>query len=228
MRDQTRPLRIYSCKDKYTIVADLLRSKTGTLLDVGARDRVLRRFLDPQTLIYYSGDLSPGHDYQLNLEEKLPLADCSFDYVVALDVLEHVEHIHLAFQELARITRKCLIIALPNMATLPRRWSFLWHGNLGTGKYDLLFEHQGDRHRWLTVYSEINTFIDVNAAQAGLNLDMVIEELESGRIMRFIALVATSLGFFRNGLMTGRCIYVMVRKQAGDVHSRFQISNRRQ
>lgn len=226
MRDQTRPLKIHSRKDKYTIVADLLRGKKGTLLDVGARDRVLGRLLDLQALTYYSADLGPGYDYQLNLEEKLPLADRSFDYVVALDVLEHVEHIHLAFQELARIARKCLIIALPNMATLPRRWSFLWRGNLDTGKYDLFPEHQGDRHRWLTVYPEVNAFINANSTQAGLNLDRVVEELESGLIPRRIAVWLISFGLFRNGLVTGRCIYVMTRKQAVDVHSGFQISNR--
>ncbi|MEM4204979.1 MAG: methionine biosynthesis protein MetW [Candidatus Methanomethylicaceae archaeon] len=212
MRDQKRPLKIYSRKDKYTIVADLLRGEKGVLLDVGARDRTLGRLLASQGLIYYSADLGPGYDYQLNLEEKLPLADRSFDYVVALDVLEHIEHIHLAFQELARITRKCLIIALPNMAALPRRWSFLWRGNLGTGKYALLTEHQGDRHRWLTVYPEINAFISTNAAQAGLDLDRVVEELESGVIPRRIAIGLASLGFFRSGLLTGRCIYVMARK----------------
>lgn len=212
MSDQPRPLKTYSRKDKYTIVADLLRGKTGTLLDVGARDRVLGRLLDPHAFTYYSADLSPGHDYQLNLEEKLPLPDHSFDFVVALDVLEHVEHIHLAFQELARITRKCLIIVLPNIATLPRRWSFLWRGNLGTGKYDLLTEHQGDRHRWLTVYPEINAFVNANSAQAGLNLDRVVEELESSIIPRRIAIRLISFGLFRNGLLTGRCIYVMTRK----------------
>lgn len=221
MTNQAVPLEIYSRKDKYAIVADLLQGKKGTLLDVGARDRTLSRFLDPQALTYYSADLSPGYDYQLNLEEKVLLPDRSFDYVVALDVLEHVEHIHQAFHELARITHRCLIVALPNMATLPRRWSFLWHGNLSTGKYDLLPEHQGDRHRWLTVYPEINTFASVNAAQVGLNLGMVIEELESGRITRRIAFIATLLGFFRNGLMTGRCIYVMIRDQAAHVHSGF-------
>lgn len=211
MAGQAKPLRIYSRKDKYTIVADLLRGKKGTLLDIGARDRILSQCLDPQMLTYYAADLAPGYDYQLNLEEPLPLADRSFDYVVALDVLEHVEHIHQAFHELARLTRRCLIVALPNMATLPRRWSFLWRASLGTGKYDLLPEHQGDRHRWLTVYPEINTFMAVNAAQAGLNLDMVVEEFESSRIMRCIAFVTTLLGFFGSGLMTGRCIYVMTR-----------------
>lgn len=212
MTEQVELLRIYTRKDRYTVVANLLRGQTGTLLDVGARDKILARLLDPQMLTYYSADLGPGHNYQFDLEEKLPLSDRSFDFVVALDVLEHVDRIHQAFHELARITRKCLIVAFPNMATLPRRCSFLWHGNLGTGKYDLLLEHQGDRHRWLTVYPEINAFVSVNAARAGLGLEMVVEELESGRIVNPFAWLATSLGLFRDGSFTGRCVYVMNRK----------------
>jgi hypothetical protein len=207
-----QPTKIYSRYDKYTAVADLLRGKTGTLLDVGARDRLLESLINQPTISYYSADLDPGHDYCLNLEEKLPLADQSFDYVVALDVLEHVEHIHHAFHELARITRYCLIIALPNMATWPRRWSFLWRGNLGTGKYDLLPEHQGDRHRWLTLYPEINDFIQFNARQVGLYLDTIVEQPEAGRIIHRIALLTGMLGILRSGQLTGRCIYIMFRK----------------
>jgi hypothetical protein len=212
-------LRIYSRKDKYTNISQLLQDRQGSVLDVGARDRILQRLLDPQTLTYYSADLDSGHDYCLNLEEKLPLADRSFDYVIALDVLEHVEQIHDAFHELARITRRSLVVALPNMATWPRRWSFLWHANVGTGKYDLLPEPQGDRHRWLSVYPEINAFIEVNALQAGLSLDMIIEELEPGSIVNRLAFWGSALGLFRNGALTGRCIYMMSRRDIENVHS---------
>lgn len=211
MINQTRPLKTYSRKDKYAIVVDLLQARTGTLLDVGARDRILSRLLDLQALAYYSADLGPGHDYQLDLEGKLSLADHSFDYVVALDVLEHVEHIHQAFHELTRITRQRLIIALPNMATLPRRWSFLWRGNLGTHKYDLLPEHQGDRHRWLTVYSQINAFVKGSAAQTELTLVQVVEQLEAGPLMARLGYWLAQRGMLPDGWLTGRCIYVMAR-----------------
>jgi SAM-dependent methyltransferase len=208
----TMAQRVYSRKDKYVNVSRFLQDKRGTVLDIGARDRILGSLLNQQSLKYYSADLDQGHDYCLDLEEKLPLADQSFDYVVALDVLEHVEQIHQAFHELARIARTGLIVALPNMATWPRRWSFLWRGNLGTGKYDLLPEHQGDRHRWLTVYSEMNQFIEANAIQSGFTVASVIEELESGPIANRLAFLGTSLGLVRNGALTGRCIYIMTRK----------------
>lgn len=206
-------LRTYSRKDKYSIVAELLKGKKGRLLDVGARDRILSSYLGSKELVYYAADLASGFDYQLNLENPVPLDDRSFDHVVALDVLEHVEHIHQAFHELARLTRHSLIAALPNVATLPRRWSFLWRANLGTAKYDLLPEHQGDRHRWLTTYSQMNRFIECNASQAGLRLTCVFEELEGGPLLSRLGLGIAALNLLPGGLLTGRCIYMMEREQ---------------
>lgn len=202
-----QPVHVFTRQDKYSTVAKAVQGRTGTLLDVGARDRILSKMLDTRAIQYFSADLGPGHDYQFNLEETLPLPDRSFDFVVALDVLEHVEHTHQAFHELARLARQDLIIALPNIASLPRRWSFLWHGHLGTQKYDLLPEHQGDRHRWLTVYSQINAFIQHNAATAGLTVSAIFEEFDNVRFARPLA----ALGLSRNGWLTGRCIYVIRR-----------------
>lgn len=166
MGDNIRVCRVYTVRGKYSVVAKLLQQAEGTLLDVGARDRRLAVRLDQQHLKYYSADLGEGCDYRIDLERGLPFPDSAFDYVVALDVLEHVEHIHQAFHELARITRRCLIIALPNLSALSRRWSFLWRGHLGTKKYDLYPEHQGDRHRWLTGYRQICAFISHHARSA--------------------------------------------------------------
>lgn len=192
---------------KYSIVADCLVGCRGTLLDVGARDRVLAKLLDPEALKYSSADLGSGHDYQLDLESKLDLPSMAFDVVVALDVLEHVENTHQAFHELARLTRRTLVIALPNMATLPRRLSFLFRANLGTDKYSLLESHQGDRHRWLTIYHEINNFVLSNARAAGLKPTCLIEQLERGRVLPRLAMA----GLLPQGIMTERCIYILTR-----------------
>jgi len=204
-------LRTYVIRNKYRVVGRALQGAEGSLLDVGARDRRLAAELD-QRLEYYSADVGEGHDYQLDLEQCLPLPDRMFDYVVALDVLEHVEHIHQAFHELARIARRGLIVGLPNVASLPRRWSFLRRGHLGTKKYDLYPEHQGDRHRWLTVYPQINAFVEANAARAGLTLEHVLEEIEGGRIARLPGYLVMRGGLLPAGVLTSRCIYVLTRR----------------
>jgi hypothetical protein len=204
--------RIYTVRNKYRVVGDILRDAEGSLLDVGARDRRLAAELDPQRLAYYSADAGEGHDYQIDLEQKLDLPDEAFDYVVALDVLEHVEHIHRAFHKLARITRHCLIIGLPHLASLARRWSFLWRGHLGTKKYDLYPQHQGDRHRWFTIYPQINAFVEANALRAGFVLERTLEEVEGGRIARLLGYLLVRTGLVPPGLLTERCIYVLTRR----------------
>ena len=110
----------FSYRSKYTTVGRLLGDHSGTLLDVGARDGVLRRCL-PEALEYRSADVASGCDVVVDLERHLRFEDGSFDYVVALDVLEHVNNFHTAFHELLRIARRGVIIALPNMAFLPHR-----------------------------------------------------------------------------------------------------------
>jgi SAM-dependent methyltransferase len=53
-----------------------------------------------------------GTFVQGSLAERLPFADGTFDTTVCLDVLEHVDDI-FAVRELARVTRKRLIITVP-------------------------------------------------------------------------------------------------------------------
>ena len=150
---------------RYEVVGQQVATLAGTLVDVGARDRVLKRYLSPG-LRYLSADITPGHDFQWDLERPINAPDTAYDVVVALDVLEHVEWIQRAYQELLRITRHKLFVSLPNMTCLSLRLQFFATGHLG-GKYDLLPEHQGDRHRWLTSYSQIDAFIHHHARASG-------------------------------------------------------------
>jgi hypothetical protein len=152
-------------QSKYQLVGQQAAGLTGTLVDVGARDRILKEYLSPG-LNYLSADITCGHDLQWNLEEPIPAPDNAYDVVVALDVLEHLEHIHRAYLGLLRITQHKLFVSLPNMTCLSSRLQFFGTGRLG-GKYDLLPQHQGDRHRWLTSYPQICTLIHSYAQAAG-------------------------------------------------------------
>ena len=137
-----------------------MKEAQGTLVDIGARDRILKSYL-PDTIDYKSADLSDGHDYQWDLEKPIDCEDGSFDFVTCLDVLEHVEQVHEVLKELLRIAKKEVYISFPNMGFLPFRVNFLLKGKI-SGKYSLLPEHQGDRHRWLTIYDQITNFVKSN------------------------------------------------------------------
>jgi len=142
---------------------------SGTLVDVGARDRILERYLESGDLRYLSADVSGDHDMLWDLEKPLDCADLAFDVVVALDVLEHVDRFHPAFDELVRITKGKLIVSLPNLTGLAFRLRFLWNGHLG-GKYVLLPEPQVDRHRWLTHYDDVRGFMLDRARRPGISI----------------------------------------------------------
>lgn len=57
---------------------------------------------------------------------KLPYSDKSFDSIVMLDVLEHLYNpLHL-IKESMRVSKKCLIIGVPNFNSLPARIQMLF------------------------------------------------------------------------------------------------------
>src|SRR5258705_6176432 len=185
--------REFVFRNRFKAVAGALRSARGPLLDVGARDRGLATHLDARHLSYFSADVGEGHDLQIDLERPLDVPDARFDHVVALDVLEHVENIHGAFHELARIARVGVVIALPNMATLSRRLRFALTGGLGTDKYDLLTDHHGDRHRWLTTHRQGNAFIQANAQNAGVRGEEIIQEIDEHAARRRVRYLLSKL-----------------------------------
>lgn len=203
-----------SYRSKYTITAELLGNEGGLLLDIGGRDRILSRYL---TSVGY---LSPnsngeGHDFMVDLSApRTSLRDCQFDVVVALDVLEHVDDIHHALAEILRTTGKKLVIALPNLATLTHRLSFLLRGRLPTDKYDLKRERPADRHRWLTTYSQIGDFVISNAERNGFPVVCVVEETEGPRWWRLLAWLILKMPIPRpvRSLLVGRLVFLLERK----------------
>ena len=60
--------------------------------------------------------------------ENLPFADGTFDTVVMLDVLEHVYAPETLLQEAVRVSKKYIIISVPNFNSLPARLQVLRGG----------------------------------------------------------------------------------------------------
>lgn len=107
-------------------VANTLRQYLpGTVLDVGS-GRSSDYLKTSLGAAYHSLDLassyqfrrvpvSPSPDAVVDLERgELPFDDKTFDTVICTDVLEHIDNIYRAHDELFRVARRYVIISLPN------------------------------------------------------------------------------------------------------------------
>lgn len=62
--------------------------------------------------------------------ERLPFDDQTFDLIVTIEMLEHVQNVYAVFQECARILKPggTIIFSVPNIAHFASRWKFLTTG----------------------------------------------------------------------------------------------------
>ncbi len=125
----------------------------GTVLDVGCRSGKLREILQGSDVAYIGMDLLSPASVVANFEAGLPFKNMSCDLVVALDVLEHIDHFHFGFSEACRVTSRYLVVCLPNMYHFSSRILYLLGRNV-SGKYGLPPEPPPDRHRWLFGFYE--------------------------------------------------------------------------
>ena len=141
----------------------------GSVLDVGCRERHLEGRL-AASMQYIGADIAGSPDVFIDLEVGLPFKDRSCDAVIALDVLEHLNHVHTAARELCRVSRDVVVIALPNMYEYMNR-AFVLTGQLQTGKYGLPVVNPPDRHRWFFSYLEAQTFCRHLAAEQHFRIE---------------------------------------------------------
>ena len=140
------------------------RYLNGRALDVGCDAATLRDML-PAGCSYTGVDIGGDPDITLNLEEieRLPFDDGAFDVVVCTDVLEHLNNLHLVFQELVRVSNRYLIISLPNNWASARR--AIARGSGQIAHYGLPLTPPPDRHKWFFSLSDAREFLE---GQAGL------------------------------------------------------------
>jgi len=158
-----------------------------------------------------SADLDGAHDYRIDLEEALPMADKAFDCVVAMDVLEHVDGFHAAFREVLRVSRRWVIIGLPNMCSFSHRLSMLFAGRPATAKYDLTVAPMRDRHRWYLKLDDVDRFMEHAGIAEGYALRQVIYEAEGEKAARVAGFAAMSVSMRFRFLFAKRGIYLLER-----------------
>lgn len=153
----TKHFQFRGREDKLALTATVCDScLSGSVLDVGCDQRFLQAFVRGQ----YTGiDHSGRPDVLVNVENGLPFRDRSFDTVINMDNLEHLDNIHFAFDELCRVSNRFVVIGLPNMYEWRFRLNFLL-GKSISGKYGLPLESPPDRHRWLFSLKDAKAFVE--------------------------------------------------------------------
>ena len=141
------------------------RYLTGSVLDVGCgAARHLAGLLVPGD--YLGVDIAGDSDLRVDLEEPLPFETGSFDSVVCMDALEHVDRLHAAFDELCRVSRRYVIIGLPNELEWWSRIQIAMGGRF-SANYGLPVDPPRDRHRWIFTLAQARAFVWERAGRRG-------------------------------------------------------------
>lgn len=136
----------------------------GSALDLGCDQAILRSIMYE----YVGLDMSGQPDILADLERKLPFKDDSFDCVLCLDTLEHVDNLHQLFEEMVRVTKRYIVLSLPN--NWPPALRAMISGRKSPKRYGLPPEKPKDRHKWFFNYLEAEAFIHGIASKSGLSV----------------------------------------------------------
>jgi len=135
----------------------------GTVVDIGAggSPAFFRPKLGEKYFAADVNDLRCPPDIEIDLEKStLPIEDNSYDTVLCFDCIEHVEDIYSLFDELVRISKKHVIISLPN--NWPTFiWSILRGKNITHAYYGIHADPlpKGARHKWWYNIEEAEEFL---------------------------------------------------------------------
>jgi hypothetical protein len=140
----------------------------GKVLDIGCDRAALRGIVGPSE--YAGVGLTPDADVKLDLERegKLPFPDASWDTVLCLDVLEHLNNLHAMFGEIVRVARRYVVISLPNNWSTARKRIVKGKGSFI--HYGLPADPPEDRHKWFFNTEEACEFLAEMARRHGLDM----------------------------------------------------------
>ena len=168
----------------------LIRAVTETLTDLGGAERKLLdvscktgdvlRALEPlgfdrrgTNFVYQGEDIGVPVDHGVDLTKRLPYDDGSFDVVLLVEVIEHVENHRAAITELARIVKPggSLLITTPNIMRLSSRFHFFFSGFHKTKRDFVRFDTPLSEAHWHHVYPIDLPTLWYFAYQNGLELE---------------------------------------------------------
>lgn len=157
---------------KFDHLVHFLPPDAQTVLDIGAGNGALHVALRKHRSVSYTGldasaeavrriESEGGIGMQADIDGvRLPFEDNSFDAVFACDVLEHVRNPWILLGELARVSKKYIVIHGPNFVSLKCRLQVLSGRppyQMTADKYGAVFDRNGYHvdHIYFITYSNI-------------------------------------------------------------------------
>lgn len=141
MKDLAR----YSAENVHHKVLDCMKAfKRGVILDAPSGQGALAKDLEGLGFKVFPGDIERknilyknGRGTQLDLNGPLPFKDGTFDYVVCVAGVEHIENPHHLIREFARVIKGdgYLVITTPNVMTIKSRLRFLFYSHFDWFRY---------------------------------------------------------------------------------------------
>ena len=146
------------------------------ILDVGCSNNYMKILHKNTTGI----DIQGNPDIKFNLEKgPIPLKENSFDCVVCLDVLEHLDNLHEVLDQLIKISKRFVILSFPNEI----RWLHLLRYTYKTNDRDFGLNPR-NRHKWFLSYTQSRDFFHNYAKQK--NLIIYDEFISLGNISKIL------------------------------------------
>jgi len=169
-----------------------------TLLDVSCKEGDVLQALHPRGFILRGTNFEPEGpaldgipiDYGVDLLRPLPYGDGTFDVVLLVEVIEHLENHRVAFGELARILKPggVLILTTPNIMRLNSRFHFFWSGYHKTKRRFIPFDTPLEQAHRFHNYPIDLPILYYLSKQNGLELEHIGKSMVKG-FSRFLLAV---------------------------------------
>lgn len=158
---------------RHRLTARIIENPYTSLLDIGCGRRVqlMRKYLSPS--IKWQGldfpqesnndPMDLGSEILIHdLNNGIPYPDNSFDVVIALQVLEHLDNPYFILKEMIRVARNDVVVGMPNQLYWVFRWRAL-RGEIPSSGYRFPPKPVFNRHKWFPTLLQTKAFIEYNA-----------------------------------------------------------------